>query len=103
MSAPRRAGIVALEPAGRKPAGSGVIRERMLRGQRHHLLRIGRSLYQLVGRAQIAARLAPDVEFVGGVGREAERQVRLLVALAWRHGWQPMEVAREVRRSANAP
>jgi hypothetical protein len=36
------------------------------------------------------------------VRREAERQVRVLVALAWRHGWQPMEMAREVRRSANA-
>jgi len=35
------------------------------------------------------------------VRREAERQARLLVASAWRHGWQPIEVARQVRRNAN--
>ena len=36
------------------------------------------------------------------VCREAERQVLLTVGAAWRAGWQPTELARQVRRTANA-
>jgi len=36
------------------------------------------------------------------VHREAERQVRRMVAAAWNGGWQPMELARQVRRATDA-
>jgi hypothetical protein len=36
------------------------------------------------------------------VRREAERRVLMTVGAAWRGGWQPMELARQVRRAGNA-
>jgi len=36
------------------------------------------------------------------VRREAERQVRRMVGAAWNGGWQPMELARQVRRATDA-
>lgn len=36
------------------------------------------------------------------VNREAERQILRSVGAAWNGGWQPMEVARQVRRTADA-
>ncbi|MGO9874343.1 MAG: DUF2786 domain-containing protein [Acidimicrobiia bacterium] len=36
------------------------------------------------------------------VTREAERQVRRMVAAAWNGGWQPLELARQVRRATDA-
>jgi hypothetical protein len=36
------------------------------------------------------------------VHREAERQVRRMVGAAWNGGWQPMELARQVRRATDA-
>jgi hypothetical protein len=36
------------------------------------------------------------------VHRESERQVRRMVAAAWNGGWQPIELARQVRRAKDA-
>ncbi|HTD50405.1 MAG TPA: DUF2786 domain-containing protein, partial [Acidimicrobiia bacterium] len=36
------------------------------------------------------------------VHREAERQVRRMVGAAWKGGWQPIELARQVRRATDA-
>src|SRR6478672_7673140 len=33
---------------------------------------------------------------------EAEREIHLRIAAAWNAGWQPLELARQVRRTADA-